>query len=216
MWKLPVHVRGYIHVCHFVFIFSHPRCMEDRFNISVFKPNFNWMLLWNYGLTTWGNISYPLDIRLSEHNYYVLSDVTSLLSVMRVTLAFKFCLWWFKWSHFSQASTYDYIFFALLFFRFVCSGCFRIDMNVARFTYKRLSFISLHHSQSFSFSCAIYFCLSLSLPLSCYCQVHLLRTAGDEVTINVRYLREVPSFLKLPLGKSRVVLMACKLTIIFI
>uniref|UniRef100_A0A1A8I5N9 Syntrophin, gamma 2 n=1 Tax=Nothobranchius kuhntae TaxID=321403 RepID=A0A1A8I5N9_NOTKU len=30
--------------------------------------------------------------------------------------------------------------------------------------------------------------------------VHLLRTAGDEVTITVRYLREVPSFLKLPLG----------------
>ncbi|XP_021164038.2 gamma-2-syntrophin isoform X2 [Fundulus heteroclitus] len=30
--------------------------------------------------------------------------------------------------------------------------------------------------------------------------VHLLRTAGDEVTISVRYLREVPSFLKLPLG----------------
>uniref|UniRef100_A0A7N8XRW3 Syntrophin, gamma 2 n=1 Tax=Mastacembelus armatus TaxID=205130 RepID=A0A7N8XRW3_9TELE len=32
------------------------------------------------------------------------------------------------------------------------------------------------------------------------CIVHLLRTAGDEVTITVRYLREVPSFLKLPLG----------------
>nr|XP_029531901.1 gamma-2-syntrophin-like [Oncorhynchus nerka] len=31
-------------------------------------------------------------------------------------------------------------------------------------------------------------------------QVHLLRTAGEEVTITVRYLREVPSFLKLPLG----------------
>uniref|UniRef100_A0A3P9BK53 Syntrophin, gamma 2 n=1 Tax=Maylandia zebra TaxID=106582 RepID=A0A3P9BK53_9CICH len=31
-------------------------------------------------------------------------------------------------------------------------------------------------------------------------QVHLLRTAGDEVTITVRYLREVPSFLKLPLS----------------
>ncbi|MEQ2182166.1 Gamma-2-syntrophin, partial [Goodea atripinnis] len=31
--------------------------------------------------------------------------------------------------------------------------------------------------------------------------VHLLRTAGDEVTITVRYLREVPSFLKLPLGE---------------
>ncbi|XP_063764274.1 gamma-2-syntrophin isoform X1 [Eleginops maclovinus] len=30
--------------------------------------------------------------------------------------------------------------------------------------------------------------------------VHLLRTAGDEVTLTVRYLREVPSFLKLPLG----------------
>nr|XP_057946312.1 gamma-2-syntrophin-like isoform X1 [Doryrhamphus excisus] len=30
--------------------------------------------------------------------------------------------------------------------------------------------------------------------------VHLLRTAGDEVVITVRYLREVPSFLKLPLG----------------
>ncbi|XP_029586710.1 gamma-2-syntrophin-like isoform X2 [Salmo trutta] len=30
--------------------------------------------------------------------------------------------------------------------------------------------------------------------------VHLLRTAGEEVTITVRYLREVPSFLKLPLG----------------
>uniref|UniRef100_A0AAQ4R2K1 PDZ domain-containing protein n=1 Tax=Gasterosteus aculeatus aculeatus TaxID=481459 RepID=A0AAQ4R2K1_GASAC len=30
--------------------------------------------------------------------------------------------------------------------------------------------------------------------------VHLLRTAGDEVTVTVRYLREVPSFLKLPLG----------------
>uniref|UniRef100_A0A671M3S9 Syntrophin, gamma 2 n=1 Tax=Sinocyclocheilus anshuiensis TaxID=1608454 RepID=A0A671M3S9_9TELE len=31
-------------------------------------------------------------------------------------------------------------------------------------------------------------------------QVHLLRTAGDEVTITVRYLREAPAFLKLPLG----------------
>ncbi|XP_077476632.1 gamma-2-syntrophin isoform X1 [Stigmatopora argus] len=30
--------------------------------------------------------------------------------------------------------------------------------------------------------------------------VHLLRTAGNEVLITVRYLREVPSFLKLPLG----------------
>ncbi|XP_034530638.1 gamma-2-syntrophin [Notolabrus celidotus] len=30
--------------------------------------------------------------------------------------------------------------------------------------------------------------------------VHLLRSAGDEVTITVRFLREVPSFLKLPLG----------------
>ncbi|XP_051501856.1 gamma-2-syntrophin-like isoform X2 [Myxocyprinus asiaticus] len=30
--------------------------------------------------------------------------------------------------------------------------------------------------------------------------VHLLRTAGEEVTITVRYLREVPAFLKLPLG----------------
>ncbi|XP_061651301.1 gamma-2-syntrophin isoform X3 [Phyllopteryx taeniolatus] len=32
--------------------------------------------------------------------------------------------------------------------------------------------------------------------------VHLLRTAGDEVILTVRYLREVPSFLKLPLGFS--------------
>uniref|UniRef100_A0A671M676 Syntrophin, gamma 2 n=1 Tax=Sinocyclocheilus anshuiensis TaxID=1608454 RepID=A0A671M676_9TELE len=32
-------------------------------------------------------------------------------------------------------------------------------------------------------------------------QVHLLRTAGDEVTITVRYLREAPAFLKLPLGR---------------
>ncbi|RXM31406.1 Gamma-2-syntrophin [Acipenser ruthenus] len=30
--------------------------------------------------------------------------------------------------------------------------------------------------------------------------VHLLRSAGDEVTITVQYLREAPSFLKLPLG----------------
>ncbi|KAI4905456.1 hypothetical protein NFI96_028089 [Prochilodus magdalenae] len=30
--------------------------------------------------------------------------------------------------------------------------------------------------------------------------VHLLRTAGDDVTITVRYLREAPAFLKLPLG----------------
>ncbi|MEJ1287348.1 syntrophin gamma 2 [Cricetulus griseus] len=30
--------------------------------------------------------------------------------------------------------------------------------------------------------------------------VHLLRTAGDDVTITVEYLREAPSFLKLPLG----------------
>lgn len=34
-------------------------------------------------------------------------------------------------------------------------------------------------------------------------QVHLLRTAGDEVTITVRYLREAPAFLKLPLGEDR-------------
>ncbi|XP_023584073.1 gamma-2-syntrophin [Trichechus manatus latirostris] len=30
--------------------------------------------------------------------------------------------------------------------------------------------------------------------------VHLLRNAGDEVTITVQYLRDAPSFLKLPLG----------------
>ncbi|XP_030641607.1 gamma-2-syntrophin [Chanos chanos] len=30
--------------------------------------------------------------------------------------------------------------------------------------------------------------------------VHLLRNAGEEVTITVRYLREAPAFLKLPLG----------------
>ncbi|XP_051578813.1 gamma-2-syntrophin-like isoform X4 [Myxocyprinus asiaticus] len=30
--------------------------------------------------------------------------------------------------------------------------------------------------------------------------VHLLRTAGEEVTITVRYLKEAPAFLKLPLG----------------
>ncbi|XP_041107497.1 gamma-2-syntrophin [Polyodon spathula] len=30
--------------------------------------------------------------------------------------------------------------------------------------------------------------------------VHILRSAGDEVTITVQYLREAPSFLKLPLG----------------
>jgi hypothetical protein len=34
-----------------------------------------------------------------------------------------------------------------------------------------------------------------------FSQVHLLRNAGDEVTITVDYLREAPSFLKLPLGK---------------
>lgn len=44
-------------------------------------------------------------------------------------------------------------------------------------------------------------CLSLSPPRSS--QVHLLRTAGDEVTVTVRYLREVPSFLKLPLGERK-------------
>ncbi|KAJ8358101.1 hypothetical protein AAFF_G00034030 [Aldrovandia affinis] len=32
-------------------------------------------------------------------------------------------------------------------------------------------------------------------------QVQLLRNAGDEVTITVQFLREAPSFLKLPLGK---------------
>lgn len=31
--------------------------------------------------------------------------------------------------------------------------------------------------------------------------MHLLRNAGDDVTITVEYLREAPSFLKLPLGK---------------
>uniref|UniRef100_A0A671WM41 Syntrophin, gamma 2 n=1 Tax=Sparus aurata TaxID=8175 RepID=A0A671WM41_SPAAU len=45
-----------------------------------------------------------------------------------------------------------------------------------------------------------YVIILLLLYLSHSCQVHLLRTAGDEVTITVRYLREVPSFLKLPLG----------------
>uniref|UniRef100_A0A3Q1FE97 Syntrophin, gamma 2 n=1 Tax=Acanthochromis polyacanthus TaxID=80966 RepID=A0A3Q1FE97_9TELE len=54
--------------------------------------------------------------------------------------------------------------------------------------------IYLAASVSISVSLAIYINLSPS------CQVHLLRTAGDEVTITVRYLREVPSFLKLPLG----------------
>ncbi|XP_027955459.1 gamma-2-syntrophin [Eumetopias jubatus] len=32
--------------------------------------------------------------------------------------------------------------------------------------------------------------------------VHLLRNAGDEVTITVEYLRDAPSFLKLPLGDT--------------
>lgn len=31
--------------------------------------------------------------------------------------------------------------------------------------------------------------------------MHLLRNAGNEVTITVEYLREAPAFLKLPLGK---------------
>lgn len=78
-------------------------------------------------------------------------------------------------------------------------------MNVTCFIYVRLNYISLHRSQSLYL--AIYLNLSLLLYLSHSCQVHLLRTAGDEVTITVRYLREVPSFLKLPLGKSIVVLM---------
>uniref|UniRef100_A0A4W4F677 Syntrophin, gamma 2 n=1 Tax=Electrophorus electricus TaxID=8005 RepID=A0A4W4F677_ELEEL len=44
----------------------------------------------------------------------------------------------------------------------------------------------------------------LSFPLNfCVIElVHLLRTAGDEVTITVRYLREAPAFLKLPLGEE--------------
>lgn len=33
-------------------------------------------------------------------------------------------------------------------------------------------------------------------------QVHLLRSAGDEVTITVEYLRDAPSFLNLPSGKG--------------
>ncbi|KAM5262800.1 gamma-2-syntrophin [Ctenodactylus gundi] len=33
--------------------------------------------------------------------------------------------------------------------------------------------------------------------------VHLLRTAGDEVTVTVEYLRDAPSFLKLPLGSLK-------------
>uniref|UniRef100_A0AAY4C9E7 Syntrophin C-terminal PH domain-containing protein n=1 Tax=Denticeps clupeoides TaxID=299321 RepID=A0AAY4C9E7_9TELE len=45
---------------------------------------------------------------------------------------------------------------------------------------------------------------AILLTVSLFCcfalQVHLLRTAGDEVTITVRYLREAPAFLKLPLG----------------
>uniref|UniRef100_A0AAX7SHM7 Syntrophin C-terminal PH domain-containing protein n=1 Tax=Astatotilapia calliptera TaxID=8154 RepID=A0AAX7SHM7_ASTCA len=68
----------------------------------------------------------------------------------------------------------------------------QLDMNVACFIYMRLSFISLYHSQSLP--------LAICINLSRSRQVHLLRTAGDEVTITVRYLREVPSFLKLPLG----------------
>lgn len=44
--------------------------------------------------------------------------------------------------------------------------------------------------------------VSLSLSDSHLLQVQLLRSAGDEVTITVQFLRDAPSFLKLPLGKG--------------
>lgn len=81
---------------------------------------------------------------------------------------------------------------------FLCSGCVHLDMNVAHFIMEIRRYLAA------SPSCY----LSPSPPptpplyLSLCRQVHLLRTAGDEVTITVRYLREVPSFLKLPLGKN--------------
>lgn len=73
---------------------------------------------------------------------------------------------------------------------------------------------SWHECGSFHYGDEGFISLYLSLSLSdhslptppsllLHSQVHLLRTAGDEVTITVRYLREVPSFLKLPLGKNR-------------
>lgn len=109
----------------------------------------------------------------------------------------KSAFWWFKWNHFSQALTSDLIFLTHLPLHFICSGSIQLDMNVACFIYMRLSFISLYHLQSLP--------LAICINLSRSRQVHLLRTAGDEVTITVRYLREVPSFLKLPLGKRTLI-----------
>lgn len=87
-------------------------------------------------------------------------------------------------------------------------------MNVACFIYKITFYLAVSLTIVLTLLLSISIAISLSLMLSC--QVHLLRTAGDEVTITVRYLREVPSFLKLPLGKSPVVWMPCNLTINFI
>lgn len=132
---------------------------------------------------------------------------------MRETPAFKLWLWWFEWSHFCQALTYDYIFSTQLLLYFVCSGCVQAWHECGLWHFLRDYILShcIAHNLSLSFCLAI-----ISISLSCSRQVHLLRTAGDEVTITVRYLREVPSFLKLPLGKSPVVLMPCKLAINFI
>lgn len=85
------------------------------------------------------------------------------------------------------------IIYSPLISRYILSPGDQLDIGVARFIYE----IQFYSAASLT--------VSPSPPLP-RCQVHLLRTAGDEVTITVRYLREVPSFLKLPLGKSRVLL----------
>lgn len=92
-------------------------------------------------------------------------------------------------------------FLFLLLMYFLCSGCVHLDMNVAHFIMEIRRYLTASPSR--------YLSPSLFPPphppphsVSLSRQVHLLRTAGDEVTITVRYLREVPSFLKLPLGKN--------------
>lgn len=158
----------------------------DRFHFYNLKLTYL-----NASLILWQHfISLRHHIITHYSNYFVVSAVTLLLPVM---------------TDFYQDLAHDDTLFTHLLLCLVCSGCVQLEMNVARFIYVRLNLISLHWSQSLSL--AIYLSLSLLLYLCHSCQVHLLRTAGDEVTITVRYLREVPSFLKLPLGKSSVVLL---------
>lgn len=165
-------------------------CPLTTFNISSFKSHLIWLSLklWlvtfcityqiiiQSVITLWYQLSFCG--RLSRRSTVMIDDLNEATSV-------KLYLWLYI-CHSSPVT------FCLLRLYTTWHDCGLFHLYEITFY--------LTASLKISLSPPRYMSLSESLP-GCH-QVHLLRTAGDEVTIIVRFLREVPSFLKLPLGKS--------------